>query len=130
MSERVEADQIAERILAEPPESGGSRPVRGAQSCVAQGRGVRQEYSGETAMTSEADLKRLADLARRHMDCPPPSWLRCLINAYDQEHDWDADEDSDATQEMLQECRALADAIERFWESPPVPSEPDDDMPF
>lgn len=83
-------------------------------------------------MTSEADLKRLVATAQRHMDCPPPSWLRCLINSYDQEHDWESDEDSDATQEMLRECRELADAIERFWlpPLPPVPSDPDDDMPF
>jgi len=34
-------------------------------------------------------------------------WLKCLIDSYEREHDWDTDEDASATGEMLTEARAI-----------------------
>lgn len=43
-------------------------------------------------------------------------WLRALIAAYKDEHDWDTDEDATATYEMLRECRDLAEDLDRELE--------------
>lgn len=62
-------------------------------------------------------------------------WLRILIYAYQHEHDWDSDKDAEATREMLSECRALVDYLERRL-PPDRPHEPGlasdqfDDIPF
>lgn len=59
-------------------------------------------------------------------------WLRTLISSYDSEHDWGADEDPTATQEMLRECHSLADDLEGQLppEQPETTTEPDPSVPF
>lgn len=73
------------------------------------------------------------------MDAQDVGWLKTLIIAYDQEHDWDADEDPDATDEMLSTCRmilaelqaahpecrqCLRDATGPGWSVRPLPQVP------
>jgi hypothetical protein len=39
-------------------------------------------------------------------------WLRTLVSAYREEHDWDGDIDPGATDDMLRACEALAGELE------------------
>lgn len=43
------------------------------------------------------------------VDWPDESvvWLECLVSAYEEEHDWSADEDASATSEMIGRCKLL-----------------------
>lgn len=34
-------------------------------------------------------------------------WLSCLLQSYENEHDWDDDPDADSTSEMIAESRAI-----------------------
>lgn len=62
--------------------------------------------------------------------------LRTLIAAYVEEHDFDADDDQDATHEVLETVRRLADVLESQLKSqegaePPAEYAIDkDDIPF
>ena len=49
------------------------------------------------------------------------SWLTILIHQYEREHDWEADEDPDATREMIREVTALANELE--LKAAPAPPE-------
>lgn len=61
-------------------------------------------------------------------------WLRVLVGAYLDEHDFDADDDPTATYEMLRECRDLAAELEAELPArepqPVVNPTGDDHIPF
>ena len=60
-------------------------------------------------------------------------WLKTLCDCYESEHDFDDDEDTSATYEMLREVRGihdklLADLGDAPAQPEPVPADPN--MPF
>lgn len=57
----------------------------------------------ETSVSACTDMP-IQPIAVRAWDV---GWLKTLISSYQREHDFDADEDSGATQEMLSACEAL-----------------------
>jgi hypothetical protein len=61
------------------------------------------------------------------------SWFECLITEFEAGHDWDADEDPEAVQEMLRECRSLAARLRAMLNAKPdvtAPTYDEDDIPF
>ncbi len=60
-------------------------------------------------------------------------WLKTLAQSYEQEHDFESDEDSSATWEMLSEVRAIHDELIAEMGELPAPPEtvpPDPTIPF
>ncbi len=65
--------------------------------------------------------------------CHRIGWLKTLAQSYESEHDFEADEDSSATWEMLGEVRAIHDELLAAMGEPPAlpaPVPPDPTIPF
>lgn len=67
----------------------------------------------------ERDERRMTrdewDIAVHHIGA-----IRTLCASYEAEHDWEADEDTSATREMLSECRAIHDKLISDLGEPPA----------
>jgi hypothetical protein len=67
---------------------------------------------------------------RAHDDGAPGSLIRTLTNAYNSEHDWQNDDDQEATRGVVEACIALADAVEATFPVPEPPTLADVDEPY
>jgi len=59
------------------------------------------------------DIRR--DLNEVSVNKEKIGWFKQLIACYSQEHDWESDDDPDATSEMLNACRDILARLERDY---------------